>query len=85
MKDDISLSVVDDDKLEQNIKRRAERPMEDVVEPIKETLDVDDSIIKAVFNMVKVPVGVIPVLKENSVVGIVSVDELFKAVSQIVL
>jgi len=85
IKDDVSLSIVDDDKMEHNIKRRSERPIEDVMEPIQETLDENDTLTKAVFKMAKVPVGVIPVLSENSVVGIVTVDELFKAVSEIVV
>ena len=71
--------------MEHNIKRRSERPIEDVMEPIQETLDENDTLTKAVFKMAKVPVGVIPVLSESSVVGIVTVDELFKAVSEIVV
>ena len=85
VKDDVSLSVVDDEKIEENIKRRSERPIEDVMETIDEVLNVNDQITKAVFDMAKVPVGVIPVLDEKSVVGIVTVDELFKAVTQIVV
>lgn len=85
VKDDISLSVVDDDKLEENMRKRSERPIEDVMSPIRETVDVTDSITKAVFKMAKVDVGVLPVLKDASVIGIVTVDELFKAVSKIVL
>ena len=85
VKDDVSLSVVDDEKLEHNIKKRSERPIEDVMESIEEVLNVNDQITKAVFIMAKVPVGVIPVLDEKSVVGIVTVDELFKAVSSIVV
>ena len=85
VKDDVSLSIVDDERSEQNIKRRSERPIEDVMEPIEEVLNINDQIAKAVFDMAKIPVGVIPVLDENGVVGIVTVDELFKAVTQIVV
>jgi len=85
IKDDISLSVVDDDKTHRNMKRRSERPIEDVMTPITETLEIDDLIVKAVFKMAKIEVGVIPVIDDNAVVGIVTVDELFKAVSTIIL
>lgn len=85
VKDDVSLSIVDEEKSEDNMRRRSERPIEDVMTPIEETLDINDSIIKAVFKMANVSVGVIPVLKDNSVEGIVTVDELFKAVSNIIL
>jgi CBS-domain-containing membrane protein len=83
--DDVSLSVVDVEQSQQNMRRRSERPIEDVLSPLTETLKTEDPIIKAVFKMAKVDVGVIPVLEDNSVVGIVTVDELFKAVSTFVL
>jgi len=83
--DDISLSVVDVDESQKNMRRRSERPIEDVLSPITETLTTDDPIIKAVFKMAKVDVGVLPILEDNAVVGIVTVDELFKAISTFVL
>ena len=85
VKDDISLSVVNEEKLEHNILKRSERPIEDVMESIEEVLNVNDRITKAVFDMAKVPVGVLPILDDKSVVGIVTVDELFKAVTEIVV
>ena len=85
VKDDISLSIVDEEHTDENMKRRSERPIGEVMSPIEETLDAGDSIIKGVFKMAKVPVGVVPVLRDNSVIGIVTVDELFRAVSNIVL
>ena len=83
--DDVSLSIVDVEQSQKNMRRRSERPIEDVLSPITETLTVGDPIIKAVFKMAKVDVGVIPVLEDNAVIGIVTVDELFKAVSTFVL
>jgi CBS-domain-containing membrane protein len=83
--DDISLSVVDEDQSQKNMRRRSERPIEDVLSPITETLTVDDPIVKAVFKMAKVDVGVLPILEDNAVVGIVTVDELFKAISAFVI
>ena len=85
VKDDVSLSVVDEDQSQKNMRRRSERPIEDVMTPITVTLNVDDQIIKAVFNMAKIEVGVIPVLENNAVVGVVTVDELFKVVATIVI
>lgn len=85
VKDDVSLSIVDEDQAQQNMRRRSERPIEDVLSPITETLTTDDQIIKAVFIMAKIPVGVIPILEGNAVVGVVTVDELFKAVSAFVI
>jgi CBS-domain-containing membrane protein len=85
VKDDVSLSVVDEDQTQQNMRRRSERPIEDVLSPITETLTTEDQIIKAVFIMAKVPVGVIPIMEDNAVVGVVTVDELFKAVSTFII
>jgi CBS-domain-containing membrane protein len=85
VKDDVSLSVVDEEKIEQHIKSRSESPIKEVMESIDEVLSVNDQITKAVFDMAKVPVGVIPILDEKSVVGIVTIDELFKAVTKIVV
>jgi CBS domain-containing protein len=83
--DDVSLSVVDEDQSQKNMRRRSERPIEDVLSPITETLTTEDSIVKAVFKMAKVNVGVLPILEDNAVVGIVTVDELFKAISAFVI
>lgn len=83
--DDVSLSVVDEEQSQKHMRKRSERPIEDVLSPITETLLTTDPIIKAVFKMAKVEVGVLPVLEDNAVIGIVTVDELFKAVSTFVL
>jgi CBS domain-containing protein len=85
VKDDVSLSIVGEEHSAENMKRQSERPIGEVMSPIEVTLEADDSIIKGVFKMAKVTVGVVPVLKDDSVVGIVTVDELFKAVSNFVL
>jgi len=57
----------------------------EVMSPIKVTVDADDSLAKALFLMIKENVGMMPVMKENKVVGMVRLSDLFKVISDFVL
>ena len=53
--------------------------------PIKVTVNGDDPITKALFLMIKENVGMMPVLLDKKVVGMVRMNELFKEISDVVL
>ena len=82
---DEELALVEDETLEENLRRRAERPISEVMSPIYATLQHDDLITKAVAEIIHAHVQLLPVVKEDTVVGVVTVDELFHDVTHLLL
>jgi len=72
---DPNLSELSYDKIIARIRERAGRPVRDFMVPIKATIHWDDHIMKAIYEMVDQNTSLIPVLKDDSVAGVVrSVD-----------
>ena len=67
------------------IKERAERPVGDVMQPIKVTLQHDDHLMKIIYEMVENNLSMIPVLEDGSVVGVVRSVDVLDEVSKLVL
>ncbi len=68
-----------------NMKDQSQKPVSEVMSPIKVTVNGDDPITKALFLMIKENVGMMPVLLDKKVVGMVRMNELFKEISEVVL
>ncbi|NQU25008.1 MAG: CBS domain-containing protein [Candidatus Nealsonbacteria bacterium] len=74
---DPNLSELSSDRVYARVRERANRIVRDYMIPIKTTIDCDDHIMKAVFEMVDKNVSLLPVLENGSVIGVVrSVDVL---------
>ena len=73
------------DKVAGRIKDRAERPVGDVMQPIKVTLQQDDHLMKIIYEMVENDLSMIPVLEDGSVVGVVRSVDVLDEVSKLVL
>jgi len=67
------------------IRERAERPVGDVMRPIKVTLQHDDHLMKIIYEMVENNLSMIPVLENGSVVGVVRSVDVLDEVSKLVL
>jgi CBS-domain-containing membrane protein len=85
VKIDPDLSELSFDKMQEGMRKQAERRVSDVMIPIKVTLNYDDHIIKVIYEMVDNNVSMIPVLKDKKVVGVVRSVDLFHEVTSIVL
>ncbi len=85
IKSDPSLAVLLGDMFGPGMKEASQRPVSEVMSPIKVTVNGDDPITKALFLMIKENVGMMPVLQDNKVVGMVRMNELFKEISDVVL
>lgn len=85
IKPDPSLNVLLQDLLSPGLKEASQKPVSDVMSPIKVTVGADESMGKALFLMMKENVGVVPVMQENKVVGMIRLSDLFKVVSDFVL
>ncbi|MBW2000157.1 MAG: CBS domain-containing protein [Deltaproteobacteria bacterium] len=74
---DPNLAELSYDKIVAGIRKRASRLVREFMIPIKATINYDDHIMKAIHEMVDQNTSLLPVLKDNSVVGVVrSVDLL---------
>jgi CBS-domain-containing membrane protein len=85
VKVDPNLSELSYDKLLQGMRRQAERPISDVMRPILATVDVEDHLVKVIYEMVDRGVSVLPVLKEGKVVGVVRSVDAFREIAEILL
>ena len=66
-------------------REEAQKKVGDIMIPIRFiSLDAEDSMIKAVHAMLKHKLGSLPVLKDNTVVGMVRVTEIFHEISDMV-
>ena len=74
---DPNLSELSYDRIVEQVRERANRPVVDFMLPIKTTINADDHIMKAMYEMVSQNTSLLPVLKDDTVVGVVrSVDAL---------
>jgi CBS domain-containing protein len=64
---------------------QAERPVSEVMLPIQATVDYDDHIGKVIQKMVANNMSMVPVLKENTVVGVIRSVEVFHEIAQLIL
>ncbi len=67
------------------LKEASQKPVSEVMSPIKVTVQGNDPIAKALFLMIKENVGMMPVIQDNKVVGMIRLSDLFKEISDMVL
>nr|CAJ31192.1 CBS-domain-containing protein [uncultured sulfate-reducing bacterium] len=85
VKVDPGLSELSYDKLLERMRKQAERPVSDVMQPIITTVEYEDNLIKVIFEMVDHNVSMIPVLKENKVAGVIRSTDVLHEVDKLVL
>ncbi len=85
IKADPSLAVLMGDMFGPGMKEASQKPVSEVMSPIRVTVNGEDPITKALFLMIQENVGMMPVLLDKKVVGMVRMNELFKEISTVVL
>jgi len=85
VKTDPALAVVMGDLFGPGMKKQADRPVSEVMGPIKVSVKADDSLAKALFLMIHENVGMMPVMEGERVLGMVRLTDLFLQVSQAIL
>jgi len=85
IKADPSLAVLMGDMFGPGMKEASQKAVSEVMSPIRVTVNGDDPITKALFLMIQENVGMMPVLLDKKVVGMVRMSELFKEISDVVL
>jgi CBS-domain-containing membrane protein len=82
---DPNLSELSYDKMVESIRKQAERPISDVMQPIKATIGLDDHLLRAVSTFVEHDISVIPVLQDQKVVGVVRTVGVFNELAKLVV
>lgn len=85
VKMDPNLSELSGDRLIKGLRERAERPVRDVMLPITATIDVNDHLIKVIYELVDNNLSLLPVLQEGKVVGVVRTVEVLREIAQVLL
>jgi CBS domain-containing protein len=85
VKADPSLTVLMGDLFGPGLKEASQKPVGDVMSPIKVTAQGSDPLAKAIFLMIKEDVGMMPVIQDSKVAGMVRLSDLFKVISDMVL
>ncbi|RJR47984.1 MAG: CBS domain-containing protein [Deltaproteobacteria bacterium] len=67
------------------LKKQSQKQVSEFMSPFKVTVNIGDSLVKAVSLMVKENVERIPVLADNKVAGMIRLADLFREISQVLL
>ncbi len=82
---DTGLSLLWKDLFGRGCKEEAQKPVSDIMTPVKATVKAEDPIVKAAYTMVQADLEIIPVMEDNKVVGIVRMDDIFQEITTAVL
>jgi len=85
IKMDPSLTVLMGDLLGPNMKEASQRPVSEVMSPIQAVVDGNAPIVKALYVMIKENVGMLPVIQDNKVAGMIRMSDLFGEIAKVVL
>jgi CBS domain-containing protein len=73
------------DILGPNMRAASQRPVSEVMSPIQVTVDGSAPIAKALYLMVKENVGLMPVIHDDKVAGMIRLSDLFNEIAKVVL
>ena len=82
---DPNLTELTYDNVFLHLKDQAERPVSDVMVPVKVFVDFEDHIMRAVYEMVTNNMSLVPVVKGKNVIGVVRSVEVYYEISKVVL
>ena len=82
MKTDPNLSLLTSDDFKKEILEQAERPVSEIMGPIEHTVDIEDHIFKVVYEMNEKMMNLVPVIKNNAVVGVVRTVDIFHRIAK---
>jgi CBS domain-containing protein len=85
VKADPNLTVLMGDLFGPGMREASQKPVSEVMSPIKVTIQGNDLLAKAIFMMIQANVGMMPVVQDGKVAGMVRLSDLFKVISDMVL
>jgi len=85
IKSDPSLMLLTEGFRGAGLQEAAQQQVGEVMSPIKVKVDGEASITKALFLMIKENVGMLPVILDHKVAGMIRLSDLYKEISKIIL
>ena len=82
---DPNLTELSHDRVVKEMRQQAKRLVEEVMLPIEVSVDHDDHILKAIYEVVRQGATLLPVFKDKKVVGVVRSVELFHELALLVV
>ncbi len=72
------------DKVVKGILEQVDRPVTDIMRPIEKTIDYDDHIIKAIYEMVNNSLSILPVVRDDTVEGVIRTVDVFNELAELI-
>ena len=85
VKMDPNLTVLMGDLFGPTMRAASQRPVSEVMSPIQATVDGSAPIVKALYLMIKENVGLMPVIQDSKVAGMICLSDLFNEIAKGVL
>jgi CBS domain-containing protein len=80
---DPNLSELPFDRVVKGIQAQADRPVRDVMRGVEATIQPDDHVMKAVYEMVSLNQSLIPVVQDGRVLGVIRSVDVFHELAQL--
>ena len=85
VKTDPSLTALMGDLMGPHMREASQRPVSEVMSPIQVTVDGAAPLVKALYLMIKENVGLMPVIQDSRVAGMIRLSDLFAEIAKVVL
>lgn len=85
IQDDSTLSILWEDLFFEESQKALQRPIKEVLTPIKAVVTPEDSLTKACFLLVSTDSRILPVIESGKVIGVIRLLDVFKEISEAVL
>jgi CBS domain-containing protein len=85
VKMDPNLAVLVGDLFGPGLREASQKPVSEVMSPIRVKVEGDDPIAKALFLMIQEKVGLMPVIQASKVAGMIRLSDLFTEITHLVL
>jgi CBS domain-containing protein len=69
----------------EGVKEEAQKPVSEIMSPVKESVAPNESIIKAVYLMIEKKLSIVPVIEKGVVKGVVRLQEIFNELAALVM
>jgi Mg/Co/Ni transporter MgtE len=69
----------------EGVKDEAQKPVSEIMSPVKETVSPDESIIKAIYIMMEKNLQLLPVIEQGTIKGVIRLNEIFNEIANLVM
>jgi len=69
----------------EGVKDEAQKPVSEIMSPVKETVSPDESIIKAIYIMMERHLQLLPVIEQGTIKGVIRLNEIFNEIANLVM